>query len=168
VASATATDLKISWDTNLLFGDLIQDADYELETDQGLATAVLMSLFTDRRARKDDLLPDPEGNDRRGWWGDKTGEYREAGDQIGSRLWLLERSKTTSETITQAESYATEALQWLIDDGIAVKVDVTAVRQMGSRGTGGDPWLVLDVLIRKTDGSQASYKFDLQWGATLA
>ncbi len=88
---------------------------YDLATEGGLRTAVIISLFTDRRAEADDEIPDGS-DDRRGWW---------AGS-IGSRLWLLARAKETPDTLARARAYAIEALQWLIDDGIATAVDVTA------------------------------------------
>lgn len=88
---------------------------YDLATEDGLRTAVIVSLFTDRRAEADDEIPDG-GDDRRGWWA----------DSIGSRLWLLARAKETPDTLARARAYAIEALQWLIDDGVATAVDVTA------------------------------------------
>lgn len=88
---------------------------YDLATEDGLRTAVIISLFTDRRAEADDEIPDGS-DDRRGWW---------AGP-IGSRLWLLARTKETPDTLARARAYAIEALQWLIDDGVATTVDVTA------------------------------------------
>ena len=91
-------------------------AGYDLATEDGLRTAVIISLFTDRRAEADDEIPDG-GDDRRGWWADPA---------MGSRLWLLARAKETPDTLTRARAYAIEALQWLIDDGVATAVDVTA------------------------------------------
>lgn len=95
--------------------DLALDG-YDLATEGGLHTAVIVSLFTDRRAESDDEIPDGSG-DRRGWWADPA---------LGSRLWLLARAKETPDTLARARAYAIEALQWLIDDGVATAVDVTA------------------------------------------
>lgn len=95
----------------------------DLALDDGLETAVIVSLFTDRRARDSDVLPDGH-TDRRGWWGDRFA--RVAGDQIGSRLWLLSREKQLPAVLTRAEEYAREALQWLIDDQIASAISVVA------------------------------------------
>lgn len=88
---------------------------YDLTTEDGLRTAVIISLFTDRRAEADDEIPDGS-DDRRGWW---------AGS-LGSRLWLLARAKEMPDTLARARAYAIEALQWLIDDDVATAVDVTA------------------------------------------
>lgn len=91
-------------------------AGYDLATEDGLRTAVIISLFTDRRVEADDEIPDGS-DDRRGWWADPT---------LGSRLWLLARAKETPDTLARARTYAAESLQWLIDDGMATAIDVLA------------------------------------------
>jgi len=154
-------DIKISWDNVLMEGDIFFDEDtQDLEKDGGLETAVIISLFTDRKANEDDELPDPNNPDRRGWWGDLVAPEVE-GDRIGSRLWLLERSKTTEEVIVKAKKYAEEALQWLIDDQVAVKVEVEAERQ----GPVGQDRLALSVKIFKKDGQEEAFRFDNLWQA---
>jgi phage gp46-like protein len=94
--------------------------------DPTLATAVLISLFTRRLAAADDPLPDPKGS-REGWWADTFADV--PGDLIGSRLWLLGRSKTLDNTLALAKTYAEEALEWMIEDGIASSVTCTVERQ---------------------------------------
>lgn len=151
-------DIKIAWDTNLMEGDIGLTANAgDIDTDEGLETAVILSLFTDRRAKDDDDLPDPDSDDRRGWWGDQVSDIE--GDQIGSRLWLLERSKTTTEVLSQAKQYIEEALQWMIDDGIAAKINIEVERQ----GTIGNERLAFKVEIMKTDGNNVALKFNEQW-----
>lgn len=95
----------------------------DLSRDDGLTTAIILSLFTDRRAAEDDKLPDNSG-DRRGWWADAWPETD--GDLYGSRLWLLAREKQLPEVVARAREYAREALAWLIEDGLASTVDVQA------------------------------------------
>lgn len=90
-----------------------------------LGSAVLMSLMTDRAVEGSDLTT--SDGDRGGWWGDSLAEV--AGDKIGSRLWLLHRSALTDSTPRRAEEYAREALQWMIDDGVATSIDATATRE---------------------------------------
>ena len=51
------------------FGADININNGDLSADNGLATAVMISLFTDARAPDLTLLPAGE-NDVRGWWGD--------------------------------------------------------------------------------------------------
>jgi phage gp46-like protein len=51
---------------------------------------------------------------------------------IGSKLWLLSRSTLTTAVALLAQNYITEALQWLIDDGVAASVSVTTQIQTPS------------------------------------
>ncbi|WP_194790119.1 phage GP46 family protein [Pseudomonas sp. UFMG81] len=89
-----------------------------------LERAVLISLFSWRRAAPDDPLDDEQ---RHGWWGDSFPDV--ADDRIGSRLWLLQRVKLTEQTRRDAEFYAREALQWLIDDGHCRALEVRGERR---------------------------------------
>jgi phage gp46-like protein len=100
----------------------------ENDVEISLRRAVEISLFTWRRANASDQTDDDE---RFGWWGDSY--PLEANDRIGSRLWLLRRRKLTTETIGAAVMYAQEAMQWLIDDGHVVDVQVLTQRAGHSR-----------------------------------
>lgn len=102
----------------------------DLVLDRTPATAMLVSLGTDRRAEADDDLPDGSTeasialsgrfNPRRGWAGDALDAE---GRRIGGRLWLLDRAKRTEETRQRAVTYAEQALAWLSDEhGMAVEV----------------------------------------------
>lgn len=101
-----------------------------LTVETTLETAVIISLFTDRRADPDDVLPDaaPQAgvlpDNRRGWCGDALREV--AGDLYGSRLWLLSRAKQTEETRQRAIFYIRECLQWMIDDGHVLTIEIEA------------------------------------------
>ncbi len=97
---------------------VLQDGDLAIE--EGLLTAGLVSLFSDARAPSDVSLPVAES--RRGFWGE------EVEDPFGSLLWLLDREKVTAATIERYRTYAARSLQWLIDEGIAQRVEVTAAR----------------------------------------
>lgn len=114
------TDIALIW--NGVAGADIAVAGGDLVTDDGLRTAIYISLFTDRVANDDDPLP--AGADRRGWWGDALAAT--PGDRIGSRLWLLRREKQLVSVLRRAETYAAEALAWLLEDRIAATVDVVA------------------------------------------
>lgn len=123
------SDIATLW--NSTHGDWQQNG-AQLASEDDLATAVVISLFTDREATEDDAIADGTG-DPRGWWGD-DGQYL-----IGSRLWLLERAKRTQETLALAQSYIEEALQWMIDDGIVARFEVfvewTQQHMLGARVT---------------------------------
>jgi len=118
-----------------------------------LRTAVLASLLTWGRAGDDDALPDFSG-DRKGWWGD--GWPKTAGDKIGSRLWIYARSVLTSQVMEQARQDASDALAWMIEDGLASSVTVVASR---SKPTG----LRLDVTIYRPDGTVFRLGVDGLW-----
>ena len=124
--------------------------DYDMQQDDGLRTAILLSLFVDASAKQGDVLPDGGGN-KRGFW---------ASPELGSRLWLLDRSKQTDAVLQAARDYADEALLWLVDDGVAQSVDV----QTSWLRTG---LIILRVTVFKKDGSSASYKFEQTWEQSL-
>jgi hypothetical protein len=48
-----------------------------------------------------------------------------SGDLIGSRLWLLHRTKSDNTLPARARGYILEALQWLLDGGVVGGVDAT-------------------------------------------
>jgi phage gp46-like protein len=102
--------------------------------DGELADAVAVALGTDRMADASDELPDPNNDDRRGWWGDLDAALLFNGWPIGSRIWLLSREKITDAaasrgaTIGRIEAYLREALQPFIDARIASRMQVSAVR----------------------------------------
>ncbi len=98
----------------------------DLARDDGLETAITVSLFSNRRAEEDDELPDADGT-REGWFGDAL---LTNGDKIGSKLWLLGRGKFNNDLLNDAEQYAAEALEWLVEDGVAGGINVTVERVM--------------------------------------
>lgn len=145
------SDVRTTWST--AGGDLLlQGAD--LATDDGLETAVALSLFTDALAGNDEV---PPGARRRGWWGDAYADQE--ADRIGSRLWLLARDKQLPATLRKAEAYATQALQWLVDDGVASAVDVSA--EWAVPGPAGV--LGLTVVVTRSTQPVVRYRFEQFW-----
>lgn len=59
-----------------------------------LTRAVVISLFTWRRAERDDRTPQPYG-----WWGDTWPAVQN--DRIGSRLYLLKRRRMPANTCSR-------------------------------------------------------------------
>jgi len=115
-----------------------------------LRSAVLASIFSDRRAEDQDTLP--AGSDRRGWWADDP-----TGDAFGSRLWLLDRSVLTDETVALAQTYLLEALEWLVEDGVATRVEVTVDRTPEGISGGID--------IVREEGADVQLRFADLWEA---
>lgn len=122
----------------------------DLEVDEGLETAIIISLFTDRRVSAEELSAGQ--TDRRGWWADAVNED---GDLIGSKLWLLQREKITAEMLIRAREYCEEALKWLVDDGIAEKVFVQ-VKRIALQSVG------IAIQIKRPSESK-SRKYDFIW-----
>jgi phage gp46-like protein len=118
-------EVQIDW--NLL-------SDGTLDSSQALATAIIVALGTDKLADVSDELPDPDDTDRRGWWGDYQAEDIWNGWPIGSRLWLLKRSKIEGPgsprgaTTTRVIQYISEAIQPFIVQRIGSSFEVEATR----------------------------------------
>jgi phage gp46-like protein len=158
-----AKDLKI------LFDSVYQDFDLkvlngDLQTDEGLETAVLISLFTDKRASNDDPILDPNHpEDKRGWWGDQLEPFEE-GDEIGSKIWLLSRSKTEKSIYLGLETYIRDALEWMVKDGVILKIEIAIERQnpLPENNT-----LAFEIKLYKIDGREIALNYSYQWDATL-
>ncbi|WP_434663446.1 phage GP46 family protein [Paraburkholderia sp. A3BS-1L] len=147
LAATPAVGAALTW-TGAYISSTVSGGDLARGND--LETAVLLSLFTDRAANPDDVIPDGTG-DPRGWWGD-IGEEK----PIGSRLWLLDRSKQTQEVLNNARDYINEALQWLIDDGVVASIDVQTqwVR---------DTFLGAQITLYQPTGTQINMTYAWAW-----
>ncbi|MCB2199644.1 phage GP46 family protein [bacterium] len=99
----------------------------DLAVEEGLQTAILISLLTDAPAGDSDTLPDNSGN-RGGWWHDAL-----AAEPLGSKLWLLNRAKVSTETADSIQSYIEDALAWMQDEGIVSSIEVTVTRDTTRR-----------------------------------
>lgn len=143
-------DIRSVWDPGAIGADWIL-AEGQLDQGRDLETAVIISLFTDRLAGLEDPLPDGT-EDRRGWWGDGD----RAVERIGSRLWLLAREKATEEVRLRAIEYAREALDWLIQDGVARRVEVEASYTAMGR-------LDMLITITRSDGTTVERRYDFAW-----
>jgi phage gp46-like protein len=136
-------------------GDLVLFG-FDLQRDDGLETAVIISLFTDRRASAEQIPPEYPQDDLRGYWGDITNAS--ASDQTGSLLWLLAREKELPQTLSRAEQYCREALAWMIDDLVSTRVEVTA--SYYSRG-----WMLLVIDIYRPTGQAVRFQYNYEWSA---
>lgn len=132
----------------------------DLLLDDGLKTAVQLSLFCDARAGEGDVLPSADPY-RRGWWADQFEPDRVS---FGSRLWLLERAKLTRAVLDAARSYALEALQWLLDDAVAESVDVVTEWYSGVSDAGQhtDNGIAFSITITRP-GDVAASRFGYVW-----
>jgi len=98
------SDLLKKYDQNLNF-------DFEkFLTGSGLASMVLVSLLTNKEV---------EGQTRNNA-GSRTGL------DMGSSLWAYKNQPKTQETLAEMKLSAEEALEWMINEGIASDVEVQA------------------------------------------
>lgn len=148
-------DYLLAWDEQEAFGDwVVVDGDFEV--DVGLTTALRVSLFTDKRAREEDRIPDRSG-DPRGFWGN---EYTpDPNDEYGSWLWLLDGKPLTAETLQQMEDYAEDAVAWMVTDGIARKVEATAQKFLEVDRTAA----LLEIRIYRNDDAPLRFRFKRFW-----
>lgn len=134
---------------------------FALELEDTLSTAVILSLFSDRRAGPDDVMPLHQ-KDRRGWVGDEfmAEDFDPRVDSLGSLLWLCYVTKTTTDVRERARFAAQEALAWMKRDGIASRIEITT-EWAGSR---------LDRLaVRPTiyKPGQVAPVYDVLWATSL-
>lgn len=101
--------LALAFDNAAGEGDVLYQDGCLLSAGRDLETAILMSLLCDAPAQDGDVIP--TGTPKRGYWADT---YDEEGHVLGSRLWLLETEPLTQGTALRAETYAKEALNWLV------------------------------------------------------
>ncbi len=145
------SDIRTAWVSDMARGDWsVLGAD--LADGDDLETAILISLFSDRAANPDDVIPDGT-DDPRGWIGDIGQPYN-----IGSRIWLLSRAKQTQETLRLANDYIAEALQWLIDDGVVARFDITTEWTRGGMLGAG-------VVVYQKSGTSKALNFSWVWKA---
>lgn len=109
---AVLTEVNGAYDISLAEnGDILTRDSFE--------TALLMSLWGERRAAASEM-PVPEL--RRGWIGNES----TPGWENGSKLWLYEQSRATRTVLNGIETAVANGLQWLVDDGLAIRVTVSA------------------------------------------
>jgi phage gp46-like protein len=143
-------------------------ATYALALESGLATAVLISLFTDGRALPDDELPLGQ-TERRGWVGDEfmgaadTEAAPQSNDGWGSLLWLVLTGKAAPDVPERARFYASQALAWMVRDGVVGRVDVVA--QWVPTKAGARDRLALRVTL--WEPGEARPVYDVLWGTGL-
>jgi phage gp46-like protein len=135
----TATDVRLVQQGRFPFQtevsvDWMLRSDGSLDDTQALATAVIVALGTDALADVDDILPDPDSTDRRGWWGDFDAQPIWDGWPIGCRLWLLKREKIVGPnaiqgaTLVRVDRYIREALQPFLDLKVASRMEIAVAR----------------------------------------
>jgi phage gp46-like protein len=140
--------------------------DGTLDDTQALASAAIVALGTNALAAEDDILPDPDSTDRCGWWGDMDAGLIWNGWPIGSKLWLLRRSKIVpadrgqASTLAFVNSYIRAAIQPFVDRKICSGFNVWTTRVNPQR---------IDALIRIYRGPEREIelRYQMLWDAMV-
>ena len=112
------------------------------DSDLALARSLLIALNTDALAQPDDILPNNQDTDRRGWWGSYQADTLYNAWPIGTRLWLLSRSALTDagakqgSTLELIRRYLDETLAPYVTAKICSGYDIT-VTQTGRESVSG-------------------------------
>lgn len=144
--------IVIAWDNATGRGTFAVDEAGALALGPDVVGAVYVSVFSDRRALPDDKLTDGT-DDRRGWWADAYEDKPH-----GSRLWLLDRARREPETLRRAKDYIAESLAWMVEDGVAARVEVETEWHPKARNM-----LAARVVISRTDGARVPVAFEWAW-----
>lgn len=99
--------------------DFQLDANGDIDTADMFDTAILMSIYCERRASASEV---PISSQRRGWIGNESFDDFEN----GSKFWLYQQARATRTILNGIVTAVQNGLQWFVDDGIATSVAVTA------------------------------------------
>lgn len=122
MTTITNTDIDIALRQNANGVYDIRVADNgDLETVRSFDTAIILSLFLDRRASASEV---PRGSGRRGWVGNVILDNDDF--EFGSKIWLYEQSRLTESIRINFEDAIREAVQWFIDDAHASSINITS------------------------------------------
>lgn len=135
-----------------------------LQAKAALHTAVILALFTDKRISDDHPLRYLLGDeaDPRGWFGDGEDIRAELGErELGSLLWVFERSILTEEIRQWIEAIALDALSTLIFQRVATRIEAQAQAQFAINRVD------LFIQIYGRDGSRIyDFRFEDLWKQT--
>lgn len=120
----------------------------------GLETALIVSLFTDARA-KPSQVKSPDR--RRGWVGNILNA--ETGRQLGSRLWVYDQSRLTPDIMNAVAEEAKRCLFWMVQDGVARSVNA-GVEKNSDRS--------INIVIDIVTASGENRRYELLWRSTGA
>lgn len=143
------TDAVLTVDQSTQLYDFELDENGDIKTSDFFDTAILYSLFGEKRASVSEVV---EPQLRRGWIGNG------ADFENGSKLWLLSQARLSRETLNRIEDEAEKSLQWMVSDGIAVSIDRAVAGVANGKVT-------LSITIRRTRDKVVS-KFFVLWENT--
>lgn len=139
-----------SGDFDLAFDEVKGD----LLTSDSLENAVVISIGTYARERKLGKVANLKPNVG-GWWGDALSEK----GNLGGYLYEAFPGKLTEVTARSVESLISEALSWMVEDGVAKSVGCKA--EIDDEET-----MNIIVTIERPDGGDNAYAYEIKWMAT--
>lgn len=148
------TDVVLKRDADGIYDLAIDETARDLATTSGLETAIMCSLFSDRRAAPDEVA-DPWK--RRGWLGNLLATT--PGDNYGSGLWLYEQRRGTSDVLVALNAEAQTSLHWMVEENLAQNIDASFTYDPAKR------IFSLSVLATDLRGGVSRHAFEL-WKAT--
>lgn len=94
--------------------DITVDQDGDLGNGDFLDTAILYSIYGERRASESEV---PISSNRRGWIGNEGKDF-----ENGSKVWLFEQARRTQSNLNELAGALQDALEWMVDDGLLERV----------------------------------------------
>jgi phage gp46-like protein len=124
------TDVAIQRDAEGVY-DLVLDLENrDIATTGGFETALMCSLFSDRRAYADEVA---EPFKRRGWIGNLVSSV--PADNYGSGLWLYEQRRMSADVQASLRMEVIQSLDWMVDERLVVSVDAQLTFDPAKRTT---------------------------------
>ena len=128
------TDAILNVDSVTKAYDFTLDSNGDISNADFFDTAILYSLFGERRASGSEVV---EARFRRGWIGN-------ADDfENGSKLWLFSQARLTRDILNRIQDEAKKSLEWLVEDDLAVSIDDVIATVNGGR-------VFVDIVIRRS------------------
>lgn len=114
MATTNKRDIDFFYNSNDGYWDLALTDEGDLVGSNSIDTAVLMSLFTDKRADKSEIR---KATQRRGWVGNLFNNNENY--EIGSKIWIhSNQGRMQADNLNNIVDDAKDSLNWLLEDGI--------------------------------------------------
>lgn len=126
----------------------------DIELTDSLENSVAISLMLDTKAEQRNSEFAHVEHTHGGWWADSIDGY-----EIGSRLWTLCKNKNSEQTKETARKLCVDALQWMIDDGVAKDVTAEIIGVSKER-------IDVAITITRPDGTNERTEFQINWEST--
>ena len=104
--------------TALGYYDISFTDEGDFVTTDGLDTAILMSILSEKRADSSEIVtPEHRGGD----WSNELNDIVDY--EVGSKFWLLYQARANEESLNFGIGAIEEGLQWMIDDELIKEVE---------------------------------------------